>query len=157
MGTENTDNVELEWHCKHFEALTLTQLERWFALRQQVFVIEQNCPYADIDGRDSQALHLLALAGDRVLAGARIFAPDAGGQSRIGRVVVDPVLRGQGMGYTLMREALDRCRQAWPEVPVIIGAQAHLQPFYGELGFIPVGELYDEDGIPHINMRLTFS
>lgn len=144
----------LTWKLLTFSRFDAPLLERWLKLRQAVFVVEQNCPYPDIDGQDANALHLIALDGQEVIAGARLFSPD--GQqnfSRIGRVVVTPGYRGAGLGRKLMRNAMDACLERWPETPIRIGAQAHLEALYGSLGFETISDVYDEDGIPHLDME----
>lgn len=148
-------NTTLEWTLLPFDRLDGRTLEAWLRLRQQVFVVEQRCPYADIDGRDPDALHLLGFSAGRLLAGARLFAPqvEAGPHCRIGRVVVAPEWRGGQLGRGLMRQALEQCARLWPAQPVRISAQAHLQPFYASLGFVTLSAPYDEDGIPHVDME----
>ena len=144
----------INWCLLPYEQLNLQQLERWLQLRQQIFVVEQQCPYNDIDGRDAQALHLLGFVGEQLMAGARLFAPtESEPFSRIGRVVVAPEYRAGGRGRELMRQALAHCCRLWPQWPVRISAQAHLQSFYAALGFVPISDLYDEDGIPHLAME----
>lgn len=148
--------LSINWRLSPYEELSLQTLEGWLMLRQQVFVVEQQCPYPDIDGRDAQALHLLAWLDGQLVAGARLFAPDDDTPfSRIGRVVVASEQRREGLGRTLMKQALAQCWQRWPHAPVRISAQAHLQRFYGALGFAPVSDIYDEDGIPHLDMECT--
>ena len=146
--------THLKWKLLTFSRLDPLLLERWFQLRQAVFVVEQNCAYPDIDGQDQSALHLLGFEGEKVGAGARLFAPDGQGSfSRIGRVVVSQEFRGSGLGRVLMAEAMKACLERWPEYPIRIGAQAHLEAFYRSLGFESISEVYDEDGIPHLDME----
>ena len=124
------------------------------ALRERVFVVEQNCPYLDADGVDPVSRHLWA-APDSDIVGVAPHAycriVPAGVkfvEVSIGRVITAPEARGTGLGKELMRRGLEACG----DVPVRIGAQAHLEKFYGELGFVRASEPYDEDGIPHIEM-----
>ncbi|WP_432695337.1 GNAT family N-acetyltransferase [Marinobacterium sp. YM272] len=156
---ETTELLSLKWKLLTFSRFDPVLLERWFQLRQQVFVVEQCCAYADIDGQDGRALHLLgmvtdAVTGNRIAAGARLFAPQHNAAfSRIGRVVVAAEYRGGGLGRDLMREAMSACLERWPEAPIRIGAQAHLEAFYRSLGFRVISDVYDEDGIAHIDME----
>lgn len=121
-------------------------------LRVDVFVVEQNCPYPELDGKDDQALHLMLKCGSEIIAAARIFGPHDDTPAKIGRVVVSPDHRGERLGGALMREALKACAERFPEAPVFLSAQAHLQRFYDSFGFKPVSEEYLEDGIPHVDM-----
>lgn len=126
-----------------------------FRLRQDIFVVEQESAYADIDGKDPQALHLLLrLRATGDLAGAlRLFPPEGADQSmRIGRVVIADGLRGKGLGRILMDAAVDKARSLGPSGPIHITGQAHLERFYGELGFETVSDIYMQDGIPHIDL-----
>ena len=123
------------------------------ALRSRVFVLEQG-PYLDADGVDRMAWHLLGRDGSGVLQGyLRVVDPAVKyREPSLGRVVVAPELRGTGLGRRLVAEGIDRCSAAWPGQAVRISAQAHLQTFYAEFGFAPVGEVYLEDNIQHLEM-----
>ncbi len=128
-------------------------------LRQRVFVVEQDCAYLDADDRDQGALHCLGHSpdGTELLAYARLLPrgvayPD---YHSIGRVITAPEARGTGVGRPLMRACIQGVRKQFGEGPIKISAQAHLQGFYGSLGFEPVGEGYLEDGIPHWGMVLA--
>lgn len=142
------------------DELTPRQLHALLRLRVDVFVVEQACPYPEIDGRDPQARHLLVSApsdtgsGDPELAAClRLLRPDApGAPLRIGRIVVAPAWRGTGLGDYLMRAALAEARRIAPGHPQALSAQAHLTAFYSGHGFSPVSETYLEDGIPHVDM-----
>eukprot|EP00747_Dinoflagellata_sp_TGD_P035473 gnl/TRDRNA2_/TRDRNA2_137885_c0_seq2.p1 gnl/TRDRNA2_/TRDRNA2_137885_c0~~gnl/TRDRNA2_/TRDRNA2_137885_c0_seq2.p1 ORF type:complete len:274 (+),score=43.45 gnl/TRDRNA2_/TRDRNA2_137885_c0_seq2:116-823(+) len=147
----------LEWQVKKFDDLNIHSLYDLLMLRSEVFVVEQNCVYLDLDGTyDKKALHLLGYHEGKIVAYARIFRPDDKYQnmSAMGRVVTASSVRGKGYGWKLMRRAVDYCVQAWPHVPVIISAQHYLLKFYGEngMGFNTRGDPYDEDGILHIDM-----
>lgn len=144
----------LAWTWTRFEGLGLQPLYDLLALRAQVFVVEQQCAYLDPDGLDGRSWHLLGHDPAGVLqACLRVVDPGLKyDEPSIGRVVTAAALRGTGAGQALMREGLARCRQAWPGRAVRISAQAHLQRFYGALGFQPVGDTYLEDDIPHIEM-----
>jgi ElaA protein len=135
-------------------AMDAPTLYRVLALRAAVFVVEQRCAYLDPDGLDGAAWHLLGWDGDALAAYLRVLPP-AGDDAtvRIGRVVVAPSHRGQGLGRAVMIEGLRRIAAVYGAVPVALSAQAHLRRFYGDLGFEVVGPGYDEDGIPHLPMR----
>ncbi|GAA1714295.1 GNAT family N-acetyltransferase [Isoptericola hypogeus] len=133
-----------------------TAYEAW-RLRQDVFVVEQECAYPDLDGRDLEprARHVVLLDGDdggRVVGTARVL--DDGDVQRIGRVVCHPDVRGTGASRVLMRASLDAATAAAPEQDVVLGAQSPLVGWYGSFGFTPDGPEYLEDDIPHTPMRL---
>jgi ElaA protein len=141
--------VTLHWHERAFAELTILELYAITALRESVFIVEQNCPYLDADGLDPVSRHLWAADGATIHAYCRIVPAAAKFDDiSIGRVITAPHARGTGLGKELMRRALAACGA----VPVRIGAQAHLERFYNELGFVRASEPYDEDGIPHIEM-----
>jgi len=150
-----------EWRWKPFDVLDTKELYDLLAARSEVFVVEQNCVYGDIDGLDLDAWHLLAYAqnatdGDRAkLAGyLRVLLPDTNdADMRIGRVLTTANYRGIRLGNALIETALAHIVRQWPGVPVRLHAQAHLQRFYGAFGFSPVSDVHDEDGIPHVWMR----
>ncbi len=144
--------MRLEWHP--FDELGVTALYAMLHLRAQVFVVEQECAYADVDGLDPRAHHLLGWQGAQLVAAARVFPPE-GGRVRVGRILVDASERGNGAGHELVEEILQYCRCHWPAVPVALAAQAHLERFYGQHGFVAESEPYDEDGILHIDMVRT--
>jgi len=145
----------LRWTCQPFDDLPARTLYTLLALRTEVFVIEQNCVFQDMDGLDLHAHHLLGWAEDGHLAACARLLP-AGVKAPevvIGRVITAPWARGAGQGHALMREALACCERLWPGQPVTLHAQARLQGFYRQHGFHTVSEPYIEDGIPHIEMR----
>lgn len=138
-----------------FAELTVWQLYDIMALRQEVFVVEQNCPYLDADGKDLHSWHLLGLdAEGRLAAYARILPPGLAyeGYASIGRVVSSPNRRGQSLGKQLIAAALSACRRLFGDTPIQIGAQYYLLTFYQAFGFVETGDTYLEDGIPHIHM-----
>ncbi len=137
------------WHSRYFSELSNLDLYKILALRQRVFVVEQNCPYLDADGADLASRHLWAEGDGAIVAYARIV--DAGvkfAEVSIGRVITSPETRGTGLGRELMQRAIAECGA----VPIRIGAQAHLEKFYADLGFVRVSDPYDDDGIPHLEM-----
>jgi ElaA protein len=120
--------------------------------RQDIFVVEQNCAYPELDGRDQVGRHLLLRIGGAVAGYLRLI-PDAGNQQvRIGRVAVAAAHRRRGLARRLMAEALARCRADYPGYALGLSAQAHLVPFYAGFGFTPVSPPYDDEGIPHVDM-----
>jgi ElaA protein len=142
---------------KTFENLTKTELYTILQLRSAVFVVEQNCVYQDIDGKDQKALHLLGYAKETLVAYTRIFAPgDYFDEVNIGRVVVHPEHRAFGYGKDLMGASIEACKAAFGGQPIRISAQQYLLKFYNGLGFTETGEGYLEDGIPHVNMVFSF-
>ncbi|RAJ75149.1 ElaA protein [Chitinophaga dinghuensis] len=144
----------MRWEIKKFSDLTITELYALLHLRSEVFVVEQNCPYLDMDFADQKALHLMGYdANNQLAAYTRLF--DKGikfAEASIGRVVTAPFARGKGAGRELMEESLRQLYQQFGEQPVRIGAQQYLEQFYGSLGFKTVSDTYMEDGIPHVEM-----
>lgn len=143
----------LRWVCERFDALGVHALHDALALRCRVFILEQG-PYQDPDDADRHAWHLLGYgAQGNLLACLRTVDPGVRyAEPSIGRVVTAPEARRQGVGRMLMEQGLAHCAQVWPGRAVRISAQAHLQAFYGALGFAGVGAPYLEDNIPHIEM-----
>ncbi len=148
----------LRWRCLPFADLGAADLYRVLQLRSAVFVVEQNCVFQDMDGRDPACLHLLGAAPDagegaELLAYARLLpAGVAFAEASIGRVATAAQVRGTRAGHALMAEAIAQVQRLWGPQPIRIGAQAHLQAFYRQHGFEPDGDLYLEDGIDHIEM-----
>ena len=144
----------LVWRA--FDDLSRRELYGLLRLRQDVFVVEQACPFPEIDGRDPVALHLLAVADGRPdLAGClRVLPPDTCGtaEAAIGRVATAAWARSTGLGRALMQEALAEIARRHGPVPVTVGAQTSVERFYAGLGFIRTGPDYDEDGIAHCRM-----
>ena len=147
--------MDLTWHDLGAVDLTVAELYDVLALRNRVFVVEQECAYQDIDGRDlvDGTRHLLARDGSDVVGYARLQAPYDAGPARIGRVIVTAEARGQRLGRLLMERALAACAEHWPGAGVEVSAQAHLREFYAGLGFAATSEVYHDDGIPHVDMR----
>jgi ElaA protein len=139
---------------RSFTQLSVEELYALLRLRSEVFVVEQQCAYQDIDGKDPQADHLLAWDSDGSLSGClRVFGPDpADGCARIGRIVTSPRHRKTGLGRWLVRQALKFVSTRYGDVLIKISAQAHLERFYTEFGFARSSPDYLEDGIPHCDM-----
>ncbi|HMH85897.1 MAG TPA: GNAT family N-acetyltransferase [Gemmatimonadaceae bacterium] len=145
------------WQWSRFSELTAADLYSVVRLREAVFIVEQNCPYPDSDGRDPSAWHLLGWSqrstGRVLVAYARIFEPGVRyDEASIGRVVTAPEVRGTGKGRALMAEALRRIDSLMPGQPIRIAAQRRLEDFYLGLGFKTVSDPYEEDGIIHVDM-----
>ena len=138
-------------------ALSAQDVYEVLALRERVFIVEQNCPYQDADGRDAAAWHLLGWdskgAAKKLIAYARVF--EAGARYKelsIGRIVSAPEVRGTGVGRMIVTEAMRRCAELWPRQVIRIAAQRRLEQFYREFGFVVDGAPYMDDGIEHIDM-----
>jgi ElaA protein len=145
----------LRWRLAPFDDLTGRQVHDLLRLRQAVFVVEQNCPFAEIDGRDPLARHLMGSRDGALLACARLLPATAGKPRAIGRVATAPDARGQGLGRAVMVEAMRILLAEDAAAPIALSAQAHLVArLYAPLGFAIVGAPYEEDGIAHVDMRL---
>ncbi|MGK9172126.1 GNAT family N-acetyltransferase [Yokenella regensburgei] len=145
----------IRWQDLHHSELTVAELYALLKLRCEVFVVEQACAYADVDGEDlvGDNRHLLGWQDNALVAYARILKNDDDtAPVVIGRVIVSHTTRGEKTGSQLMERALAVCQQHWPQHALYLGAQAHLQHFYGRFGFVAVTEVYEEDGIPHVGM-----
>ncbi len=147
-------NTNLRWVTKSFSELTVDELYDVLKLRSEVFVVEQNCIFLDLDNNDQKAFHTIGFMGDEVVATTRLF--DKGimyeGYQSIGRVVGSPRHRGLGIGKALMQYSIQECERLFGKGPIKIGAQLYLKKFYGEQGFEQSGEVYLEDDIDHIPM-----
>ena len=146
------------WQWKSFSELTLDELYSLLALRQEVFVVEQRSIYQDVDGLDPASAHLLGFedadGGPFLAAYLRVLPPDVKfpGASSVGRVVTSPRARGRGLGREIVARGLARLDAEFPGTPIRISAQHYLQRFYEGFGFHAEGDVYDEDGIPHLEM-----
>jgi ElaA protein len=145
--------MTIDWRFAPFAELTPRDVHDLFQVRAAAFIVEQDCVFQDLDGIDPQCWHLLGRRKGELVAYCR-FVPPGGkfAEPSIGRVVTTPAVRGTGLGRELVREALRRADKLWPGRPIRIGAQKHLDRFYGEFGFAVASEPYDEDGILHIEM-----
>lgn len=139
---------------KKFQELSLNELYQLLQLRSEVFIVEQNCVYQDIDGKDEKALHLLGTFENEIVAYVRIFKPsDYFEEASIGRVVVKQNYRNRKWGYDLMQKAIEVTKSELKETNITISAQLYLQKFYENLGFVKTSEVYLEDDIEHIQMK----
>ena len=146
----------IAFSSKNFQELTTQELYQVLALRADVFVVEQNCPYQDVDGKDLNSLHVLGYLDKELVAYARVLAQGISYNeyASIGRVVTATSVRGKTHGHALVDFSIDVCNKNFPDQAVKISAQAHLEKFYNEHGFKATGESYLEDDIPHIGMIL---
>lgn len=143
----------MEVAIKTFDQLTTEELYQILRLRSEVFVVEQDCVYQDVDNKDQKALHIIGTKNGEIVAYTRIFKPgDYFNNVSIGRVVVSQNQRKYGLGKQIMQASLAAIDQRFPNQPIEISAQSYLLKFYTELGFKVTGEEYLEDGIPHRRM-----
>ena len=143
----------MEVSVKTFDELTTEELYQILRLRSEVFVVEQDCVYQDLDNKDQKALHVIGIKDGEIVAYTRIFKPgDYFDNVSIGRVVVGQNQRKYGLGKQIMQASLAAVDQKFPNKPIEISAQSYLLKFYTELGFNAFGEEYLEDGIPHMRM-----
>ena len=143
----------MNWTIRRFDELTPDELYAILQLRNEVFIVEQNCVYNDIDGKDQPAWHLMANEDDKLVAYTRILPPGVSySDPAIGRVVTSSAKRRSGLGRELMKRSIEACEKLFGKTSISLSAQVYLQSFYESLGFIVVGEEYLDDGIPHIKM-----
>jgi len=143
------------WTCKAFHELTPEELYAILQLRNAVFVVEQNCVFQDADDKDQHCFHLMCREENRLIAYTRIVPPGISyAESSIGRVVVLPGARKNGMGKLLMQKSIEKLFDLFGRSPVKIGAQRYLKNFYESLGFQQSSDIYLEDGIEHMEMSL---
>jgi ElaA protein len=143
----------LRWTWHAWTDLTPDVLYAFLRLRSAIFVVEQDCVFPEMDGRDPQCEHLCGWDGAELVAYLRLVPPAVRtAEVSLGRVVVAQPARGAGLGRAAIHEGLARCAQRYPGQPVKVSAQQHQEEFYRGLGFARVGEPYDEDGIRHVDM-----
>lgn len=143
----------IRWRFVAFDALTVRELYELLQLRNEVFVVEQACIFQNLDGADAQAMHVLGTVAGKLVAYARCFPAGAKfPEASIGRVVTRGSRRGGGAGHVLLQQAMACLLRQWGPQPIRIGAQARLEPFYSQHGFVKTGAPYLEDGIPHVEM-----
>ena len=145
--------MELKWQLKKFNDLTVAELYAILQLRNEVFVLEQNCPYQDADNKDQKSLHFMGWDGDTLVAYTRIIPQGISyTEASIGRVVTSPKYRRTGVGRQLMQLSISNTLQQFNCTQIKIGAQLYLKQFYETLGFVQCSDQYLEDDIPHIEM-----
>ena len=144
----------MKWDCLHFNQLTTDQLHDIVSLRISIFIVEQNCPYPELDGKDKHCLHVFATDEQGIVqACSRIVPPGLSYEEpAIGRVCTSSAVRGTGAGRELMKKTLDYLQEKYGSGAIRISAQEYLIRFYGEFGFKLTGKKYLEDDIPHVEM-----
>jgi ElaA protein len=147
-GVKIAADMTLHWH--DWAALSAAQLYELLQFRQAIFVVEQASPYADLDGRDARAQHLLLRGNEELVGCLRLIGPDP--LVRIGRVAVKAGARGRGLARVMMEAALQRAAEVYPHRDVALSAQTYLEPFYQSLGFVTSSAPYDDYDVPHIDM-----
>lgn len=143
------------WTCKHFEELTTKELYAILRLRSEVFVVEQNCVFLDMDNKDLHCHHLMGWEDDELLGYSRVLAAGISyDESSIGRIVTSPAARSRGIGRDLLVQSINTLYSLHGKRDIRIGAQYYLKRFYESFGFVQKGDIYLEDGIEHIEMLL---
>lgn len=145
---------QIQWKINAFSELDIHALYRILQLRSEVFVVEQDCPYQDLDGKDQKAVHVQGFYNNRLVAYCRLFKPgDYFQEAAIGRVVVSPLFRKFGFGHQLLDKAIDLQQAIWNQSRITISAQLYLKSFYETHGFVQTSDQYLEDNILHIQMK----
>jgi len=147
----------IHWKTSAFEELSLQELYELIRLRIEVFAVEQDCPYQDLDGYDEKAHHVIGTdEKGNMVAYARLFRPGIKyTAASIGRIVTASSHRGKGIGKELVNRSVQECRRLYGESDITISAQCYLDKFYSDLGFVTVSDVYQEDGIDHQEMLLS--
>ena len=141
------------WEWADFSQLSKVQIYNILSLRQEIFIVEQECWYQDADGKDSSAHHLSLSYEKKLIGYLRLLKPGAAyPEPSIGRIVIRQEYRSLGLGKVLINEGKKKCQELYPGLGIKLSAQAHLQNLYESQGFTKTGEPYDEDGILHIEM-----
>jgi ElaA protein len=142
------------WTFKEFNNLTPSELYAILRLRSEVFVVEQDCVFQDMDNKDQQCHHLMGWQDEKLIACSRLVPPGIAYEDpSIGRVVTSPSSRNSGAGKELMLRSIEQLTKLYGKTPITIGAQLYLKKFYESFGFKQSGNIYDEDGIDHIKMK----
>jgi len=145
----------IEWKCKSFSQLSTDELFDLTKLRIDIFVVEQNCPYPELDDKDRhhQTRHIMGFSENTIIGCARLLAPGVSyPDTSLGRFAVAESFRRQSIGSTLMQQCFSNILTMWPDHNIRISAQQHLEKFYMSFGFVRTTDMYLEDGIPHIEM-----
>ena len=143
----------MQWLVKSFDTLTSQELYEILALRSEIFIVEQNVPYQDLDGKDLDAIHIFAKDNETVVAAIRILKPGVSyPEASFGRVVVKESYRGKKLSSIMIQKGLELMETKWNVKQVRISAQAYLQKYYATFGFEVQSEIYIEDQLPHIEM-----
>jgi ElaA protein len=146
--------MDIKFEIKRFKELSAYEIYAILRLRSEIFIIEQNCVYQDIDNKDQKAFHVIGRLDDTIVAYARLFnAGDYFVNASIGRVVIDQKYRNQKWGHLLLKTAINGIAHHFDTTKIIISAQLYLKKFYESNGFVQTSEMYLEDDIPHIEMK----
>jgi ElaA protein len=147
---------EIQWELLPFEKLSAAQVYALLKLRSEVFVVEQQCIFLDMDNKDQHCFHLLGWKEDELVAYTRLVPPGISyPQASIGRVVTSMLVRRTGIGRELMERSIAAAKDLFHATTIVIGAQLYLNKFYSSLGFVQSSDIYLEDGIEHIEMTLV--
>jgi len=160
VAHQDNNMLNLSFYCWSFEELDTYQLYRIMQLRQEVFVVEQDCPYLDADDKDQKSYHVCGIDESNIIQAYTRLVPKGISYPNyisIGRVVNSKSIRGMGYGTILMEKSIEEAKKLWPNIPIKISAQTYLIKFYNSLGFKEIGEEYLEDDLPHIAMINDFS
>ena len=149
--------MQTNWEIKKFSNLSLEEFHDIIQLRIEVFVIEQDCPYQDLDGKDKMAYHVFCKnEKNEIIATSRLLAKGISYEEvAIGRIVTSQKARGNGLGHALLKKSMELCEEKFGLGPIRLSAQKHLEGYYNRHGFFSTGKEYLEDGIPHIEMLYT--
>lgn len=152
---DNLPQASCRWRWHHWRELDPDTIYAFLKLRSDIFVVEQNCAFSDMDGLDPHCEHLCGSGeSGQLFAYLRLLPPGAkSAEPALGRLVVAAAARGSGLARAAMREGILRCRARYPDQAIFLSAQKHLAGFYASLGFATIGAAYLEDGIPHVDMR----
>jgi len=149
-------HIMINWVCKKFGELTPEELYKILRLRSEVFVLEQQCIFLDMDDKDYYCHHLSGWQGDQLLGYSRIVPSGISyTEFSIGRIVSSPAARGKGVGRELVQQSIRTLYHLYGRKDIRIGAQYHLREFYSSFGFVQKGDIYPEDGIDHVEMLLV--
>ena len=148
--------MDITYEIKDFDSLTTVELYEIMRLRQEVFIVEQDCPYQDADSKDQHCHHVLGWGDGQLHTYARLVPKSVSyaDYTSIGRVITSAALRRKGYGQPLMQRSIEAINKLYPDETIKISAQVYAVPFYNRLGFVAKGEKYLEDDIPHIAMYL---
>lgn len=143
----------INWEVKHYKDLSVDEFHDLIYLREKVFIVEQDCPYQDVDGKDKVSFHLIGRLDNEIVATSRILPPGVSyNEVAIGRVVMAAKARGKGYAHDMMRQSKSFIVQTFGNVPIRLSAQKYLEAYYASHGFESTGKEYLEDGIPHVEM-----
>ena len=158
--TSEPNMNSIEWECKRFSELSTNELFDLVKLRIEIFVVEQQCPYSELDDKDrhQHTRHLMGFNNSQLVCCARLLAPGISyAEVSIGRLAVAKPHRRNGLGSALMHQCINHIYNIWPHSDIRMSAQQYLSEFYTHLGFNQTSEVYLEDNIPHIQMLKTFA